>query len=175
MAPPLRDKWNQEPLWQALRSGTLQAVATDHAAWPFRGYKDQSLHDFRGIIQGAPGIEERLSILYTYGVEAGRLSLNRFVEVVSTGPAKLFGLYPDKGDIAIGADADLGGWDPSVEWTLTHEKMHGNTDFCTFEGLPVRGAPSIVLSRGRVVVRDREFVGSEGGGRFLHRSPFTPP
>jgi dihydropyrimidinase len=174
MAPPLRDRSNQEPLWRALASGTLQVVGTDHSAWPLEGYKDQSLDDFRFIIQGAPGIEERLSTLYTYGVEAGRLSLNRFVEVTSTAPAKLFGLYPQKGDVAIGADADLVVWDPAVEWTLGRDKLHGNTDYCTFEGLEVRGAPAVVLSRGRVVVRDREYVGGEGGGRFLHRAPFTP-
>lgn len=174
-APPLRSKDHQEPLWQALANGTLQTVGTDHSAWLFKGMKDQSLDDFRGIINGFPGIEERLFILYTYGVEAGRLSLNRFVDITSTAPAKLFGLYPRKGDIAIGADADLVIWDPTVEWTLTHEKMHSNSDFCTFEGIPVRGTPSFVLSRGRVVVKDREFVGQVGAGQFLRRLPFAAP
>ncbi|MCI0635768.1 MAG: amidohydrolase family protein [Actinobacteria bacterium] len=174
MAPPLRDKQNQEPLWQALASGALQVVGTDHSAWPIKDYKDQSLDDFRFIIQGSPGIETRLPVLFTYGVQAGRLSLNRFVEVTATAPAKLFGLYPQKGDIAIGADADLVVWDPSIEWTLTVDGLHGNTDYTTFEGLTVRGAPAVVLSRGRVVVRDREYVGGDGGGRFLHRAPFTP-
>lgn len=175
MAPPLRDRSNQGPLWHALAAGTLQAVGTDHSAWPVAGYKDRSLDDFRFVIQGAPGIETRLPVLYTYGVLAGRLSLNRFVEVTATGPARLFGLHPQKGDVAIGSDADLVVWDPSVEWTLTHDAMHGNTDYCTFEGMPVRGAPALVLSRGRVVVRDREYVGGEGGGRFLHRAPFDAP
>jgi dihydropyrimidinase len=174
MAPPLRDNSNQEPLWNALASGTLQVVATDHSAWPIKDYKDQSLDDFRFIIQGSPGIETRLPVLYTYGVAAGRLSLNRFVDVTATAPARLFGLYPQKGDIAIGSDADLVVWDPAVEWTLTVDGLHGNTDYTTFEGLPVKGAPAIVLSRGRTVVRDREYVGGEGGGRFLHRAPFTP-
>jgi dihydropyrimidinase len=174
MAPPLRDKSNQEPLWRALATGTLQVVGTDHSAWPLSGFKDQSLDDFRFIIQGAPGIETRLPILHTYGVVAGQLSLNRFVEVTATAPAKLFGLYPQKGEVAIGSDADLVVWDPAVEWTLTNEAMHGNTDYCTFEGLPVQGAASLVMSRGRVVVRDREYVGGEGGGRFLHRAPFEP-
>jgi dihydropyrimidinase len=106
-APPLRTKEHQEVLWQGLANGTLQTVGTDHSAWLFKGQKDQSLDDFRGIINGMPGIEERLFILYTYGVLTGRMSLNRFVEVTATAPAKLFGLYPRKGDIAIGADADL--------------------------------------------------------------------
>jgi len=102
------------------------------------------------------------------------MTLNRFVETTATAPARLFGLYPQKGDIAIGADADLLVWDPAVEWTLSVNGLHGNTDYTTFEGMPVQGAPAAVLSRGRVVVRDREFVGGEGGGRFLHRSPFNP-
>jgi dihydropyrimidinase len=175
MAPPLRHRSNQEPLWQALASGTLQVVGTDHSAWPLKGYKDQSLDDFRFVIQGAPGIETRLPVLFAHGVVAGRLSLNRFVEATATAPARLFGLYPQKGDVAIGSDADLVVWDPSVEWTLTRDAMHGNTDFCTFEGLAVQGAPSLVMSRGRVVARDREYVGGEGGGRFLPRAPFSAP
>jgi dihydropyrimidinase len=172
MAPPLRDASNQEPLWRALATGTLQVVGTDHSAWPIKDYKDQSLDDFRFIIQGSPGIETRLPVLWTHGVAAGRMSLNSFVETTATAPARLFGLYPQKGDIAIGSDADLVVWDPSVEWTLTVDALHGNTDYTTFEGMPVQGAPALVLSRGRPVVRDREFVGGEGGGRFLHRSPF---
>jgi len=175
MAPPLRDASNQEPLWRALDSGTLQAVATDHSAWPLKGFKDQSLHDFRTIIQGAPGVEERLASVFTYGVHEGRLGLNRFVDVTSTAPAKLFGLYPQKGDVAVGSDADLIVWDPDVEWTLGVDHIHGNTDFSTFEGFPVRGAPAVVLSRGRVVSRDREYTGGDGGGRFLRRSPGRAP
>jgi dihydropyrimidinase len=172
MAPPLRHAANQEPLWRALATGSLQAVGTDHSAWPLAGYKERSLDDFRFVIQGAPGIETRLPLLFTHGVLAGRLTLNRFVDVVATAPAKLFGLYPQKGDVAIGADADLVLWDPHADWTLTVEALHGNTDYTPFEGMRVRGAPAVVLSRGRVVVRDREFVGGEGGGRFLRRAPF---
>jgi dihydropyrimidinase len=173
-APPLRTTEHQEALWQALANGTLQTVGTDHSAWLFKGQKDQSLDDFRGIINGMPGIEERLFILYTYGVLAGRMSLNRFVEVTATAPAKLFGLYPRKGDIAIGADADLVIWDPNAEWTLSVEHMHSNVDYCVYEGLKVRGATTLVLSRGVVVVRDRQFVGQVGAGQFLRRSPFQP-
>lgn len=174
-APPLRHREHQESLWRALANGTLQAVGTDHSAWLFKGMKDQNLDDFRYIINGMPGIEERLFLLYTCGVMQGRLSLNRFVEVTATGPAKLFGLYPRKGDIAIGADADLVVWDPSPKWTLTVDKMHSNTDFCTYEGMPVQGTVAIAFSRGQVVVRDREFVGREGAGQFLRRSPFAVP
>ena len=171
-APPLRTKEHQEVLWQGLASGALQTVGTDHSAWMFKGMKDQSLHDFRGIINGMPGIEERLYILYTYGVLAGRMSLNRFVEVTSTNPAKLFGLYPRKGDIAIGCDADLVIWDPNVESVLSVDQMHSNVDYCVYEGIKVQGAPALVLSRGLVVARDRLFVGQAGMGRFLCRAPF---
>ncbi len=172
-APPLRAREHQESLWRALANGTLQTVGTDHSAWLFKGMKDQSVHDFRGIINGMPGIEERLFILYTYGVEAGHFSLNRFVEVNSTNPAKLFGLYPRKGDIAIGSDADLVIWDPQVEWTLSKANTHSNSDFCSFEGLRVKGSPTLVLSRGRTVVKDRQFVGQIGAGQFLRRAPFS--
>lgn len=172
-APPLRAKEHQELLWRALANGTIQTVGTDHSAWLFKGMKDQSLHDFRGIINGMPGIEERLCVLYSYGVEAGRLSLNRFVEVTSTNPAKLFGLYPRKGDIVIGSDADLVIWDPKIAWTLSKANTHSNSDFCTFEGLKVKGSPTLVMSRGRVVVKDRQFVGQVGAGRFLRRAAFS--
>jgi dihydropyrimidinase len=127
------------------------------------------------MIQGAPGIEERVASVWTYGVEAGRISANRFVDVVSTTPAKLFGLYPRKGDIAVGSDADIVIWDPGVEWTLGLDQIHGNTDYSTFEGLEVKGAPALVMSRGRVLSREREYVGGEGGGEFLRRDPFSAP
>ncbi|MBK9945098.1 MAG: dihydropyrimidinase [Kouleothrix sp.] len=173
-APPLRSSEHQAALWQALANGTLQTVGTDHSAWMFKGQKDQSLDDFRGIINGMPGIEERLFVLYTYGVLAGRMSLNRFVDVTATAPARLFGLYPRKGDIAIGADADLVVWDPEVAWTLSVDRMHSKVDYCVYEGLEVRGATAYVLSRGAVVVRDHQFVGQAGAGRFLRRLPFRP-
>ena len=102
---------------------------------------------------------------------AGRLGLNRFVDVVATAPAKLFGLYPEKGDVAVGSDADLVVWDPDAEWAITVDALHGNTDYTPFEGARVRGAPAVVLARGRVVARGRKFVGDEGGGRFVRRGP----
>ena len=175
MAPPLRDASNQEPLWRGLAVGNLHTVATDHSAWPLKDFKDESLDDFRHMIQGAPGIEERPASVFTYGVGAGRLSLSRFVDVVSTMPAKLFGIHPQKGDIAVGSDADIVIWDPNVEWTLGLDQIHGNTDYSTFEGIDVKGAPALVLSRGRVLVRDREYVGGDGGGEFLRRSTFSAP
>ncbi|MGI9659438.1 MAG: dihydropyrimidinase [Gaiellaceae bacterium] len=175
MAPPLRDASNQEPLWRGLAVGNLHTVATDHSAWPLKDFKDQSLDDFRHMIQGAPGIEERPASVWTHGVEAGRISMNRFVDVVSTTPAKLFGMYPRKGDIAVGSDADIVVWDPTVSWTLGLDQIHGNTDYSTFEGLEVKGAPALVMSRGRVLVRDREYVGGDGGGEFVRRETFSAP
>lgn len=175
MAPPLREVSNQEQLWRALEVGTLQCVATDHSAWPLKDFKDQSLEDFRFMIQGAPGIEERPSLVYTYGVDEGRISLNRYVDVVATSPAKLFGLYPRKGDIAVGSDADIVVWDPSGERELSVDQIHGNTDYSSFEGLRVKGSPSLVMSRGRALARERAFVGGSGGGEFLRRERFSAP
>lgn len=172
-APPLRAKEHRDAMWRALASGALQVVSTDHSAWLFKGMKDQSLHDFRGIINGMPGVEERLFILFTYGVLAGRMSLNRFVDVTATAPAKLFGLHPRKGDIAIGSDADLVIWDPKKEWTLRVGDMHSNVDYCVYEGLKVTGWPTLVLSRGEVVAKDRRFVRNNGAGRFLRRKRFA--
>jgi dihydropyrimidinase len=172
-APPLRTKDHNDAMWRALATGTLQAVGTDHSAWMFKGMKDQSPDDFRGIINGMPGIEERLFILFTYGVLTGRLSLSQFVDITSTAPAKLFGLHPRKGEIAIGADADLVLWDPAKAWTLSVNEMHSNVDYCVYEGLPVRGWPTLVLSRGEVVVKDRQFVGNDGRGEFLRRERFS--
>jgi len=171
-APPLRTKEHRDAMWRALANGTLQAVGTDHSAWLFKGMKDQSLNDFRGIINGMPGVEERLFILFTYGVLTGRLSLTQFVDITATAPAKLFGLYPRKGDIAIGTDADLVLWDPKKEWTLRVGDMHSNVDYCVYEGLPVTGWPALVLSRGEVIARDRKFAGKSGGGEFLRRQRF---
>lgn len=172
-APPLRAKPHRDAMWRALANGTLQVVGTDHSAWLFKGMKDQSLNDFRGIINGMPGVEERLFILFTYGVLTGRLSLSRFVEISATAPAKLFGLHPRKGDIAIGSDADLVLWDPKKEWTLRVGDMHSNVDYCVYEGLKVTGWPALVLSRGEVVAKDRKFVGKAGAGEFLRRQRFA--
>jgi dihydropyrimidinase len=172
-APPLRTKDHNDAMWRALATGTLQAVGTDHSAWLFKGMKDQSLDDFRGIINGMPGIEERLFILFTYGVLAGRLSLSQFVNITATAPAKLFGLHPRKGDIAIGSDADLVLWDPTRDWTLGVSEMHSKVDYCVYEGLPVTGWPTVVLSRGEVIAKDRQFVGADGRGEFIRRDRFV--
>ena len=171
LSPPLRDRRNWEHLWRALAEGGLQTVATDHCPWTFAEQKQRGRDDFTKIPNGAPGIETRIPLLFSEGVGKGRLSLNRFVEVCATAPAKLFGLYPRKGTIAVGSDADLVIFDPHKEVTLSYKTLHQNVDYCPFEGWKVRGYPTTVVSRGRIVVRDGEFVGQVGAGEFIPRKP----
>jgi dihydropyrimidinase len=170
-SPPPRPQANQALLWRALANGTLQSVGSDHAPFNFAGQKELGRDDFTKIPSGAPGIEERLMMIYQ-GVGAGRLTLNRFVELVATAPARLFGLYPEKGTIAIGSDADLLIWNPDAELTLAPAALHQHVDYTVYEGRRVRGLPETVILRGQVIVEGREFVGQIGGGRFLRRKRF---
>jgi len=175
ITPPLRDKVNQEILWANLRSGALQTVGSDHCAFP---YKDKiRLFETRGAIfpmipHGAPGIETRIPLIFSEGVSKGRLSLTRFVEVVSTNPAKFAGLYPQKGTLAIGSDADIVIIDPEMEVVISNDMLHGNTDYTPFEGWKLKGYPVTTICRGKVLIRDREFVSQPGGGQFLKRKQF---
>jgi len=171
MSPPLRAQGNPEALWRGLSGGDLQSVGTDHCPFNFVGQKDMGRDDFSKIPNGMPGIETRLPLLYHFGVNAGRFSINRFVELVSTGPARLFGLLPRKGTIVVGADADLVIWDPNREYQLTKENLHMNVDYSPYEDVTVKGYPALVLQRGKVIVRNNEFVGQVGSGQFLTRSP----
>ena len=171
MSPPLREKGDQEALWAGLAGGDIGSVGTDHCPFNFVGQKDMGKDDFSKIPNGMPGVETRLALLYHFGVSAGRFSINRFVELVSTGPARLFGLLPRKGTISIGADADLVIWDPKLERRLTRENLHMNVDYSPYSGITVRGYPAQVLARGKVIVRDNQFVGRAGAGQFLKRSP----
>jgi len=181
LSPPLRDKSNWEPLWQALAAGTLQAISTDHCPWNFATQKQRGRHDFTQIPNGAPGIETRLPLIYHFGVNEGpstgsgqgRLSINKFVELVSTAPARLFGLWPRKGTIAIGSDADLVIFDPHQERTLAKENLHTKVDYSPYEHITVRGYPVMTIARGRIIVKDNEFVGQVGAGEFLERKPFS--
>lgn len=166
--PPARGAHQPPAIWAALADGTLQAISSDHAPYNFRGDKDRGKDDFTLIPNGAPGIEERLMLAYQ-GVNDGRLSLSRFVELTATAPAKMFGLYPDKGTIAIGSDADLVVWNPDAELTLSKANTHSAVDYAMFEGKTVRGVPETVLLRGDVIVEGREFVGTPGTGRFIER------
>jgi dihydropyrimidinase len=167
--PPLREKWHQEKLWQGLAKDDLQVVSTDHCPFCYKEQKELGKDDFTKIPNGGPGIEHRLSLVYSGGVHGKRFSPNRFVQLVSTAPAKLFGLYPRKGTVAIGSDADLVVFDPNEEQTISATTHHMRVDYSMFEGIRVKGVPKIVLSRGRTVVENGKFVGKPGAGEFLRR------
>ncbi|MCA8956277.1 MAG: dihydropyrimidinase [Planctomycetes bacterium] len=169
MSPPIRPLGHQEVLWNALRAGTLQVVATDHCPFNQAKQKEMGRDDFRSIPNGAAGIEHRLSLLYTYGVRTGRLSLNEFVDLTSTRAAKIFGLYPRKGAIVVGADADLVVFDPNASGTISAETHRHRCDRSIFEGFPVQGLPSHVVVAGRVQFEDGDLKVERGAGRFLRR------
>ena len=171
MSPPLRPRAGQERLWRALAAGDLQVVATDHCPFRMKDQKTLGRDDFSKIPGGAPGIETRMSLLYDGGVRTGRISLTRFVEVTATSPAKIFGLYPRKGVIAAGSDADLVIWDPEKEHTWSAATHHMRVDYNPYEGRVVKGAPDAVWSRGRPVIEGGTFVGRAGAGQFLKRAP----
>lgn len=172
-SPPLREAFHQEVLWNALKSGQLQTLGSDHCSFNFKGQKDLGLGDFSKIPNGGPVIEDRFSLLYSEGVNKGRITLNQFVDIVSTRSAKLFGLFPRKGTIAVGSDADIVIFDPLAQRTLSSEMHHMNVDYNPFEGMQVTGLPVSVLSRGKFVIKERQFVGAPGAGRYLKREPYT--
>ena len=169
LTPPLRDKWHQEELWKGLRRNDLQVVSTDHCAFRFSDQKTLGVNDFSKIPNGGPGIENRLSLLYTNGVATGLMDLNRLVEIFSTNPAKLFGLFPRKGTIAVGSDADIVVFDPDAESVISAQTHHMNIDYNLYEGMAVKGVPEVVIANGRVLVEDGEYTGISAGGRFLKR------
>ncbi len=170
--PPPRPKANQEVLWRAVADGTLSAISTDHCAFLWDGQKTLGRDDFSKIPNGAPGLENRLHVIHELGVRSGRISLNRMVELLATSPAKLFGLYPRKGTVAVGADADLVVFDPEKRVTLSAAGHHSRSDYNLFEGMEVTGAPEVVLRRGEVIVDGDELVARPGSGRFVKRAKF---
>jgi dihydropyrimidinase len=169
LTPPLRDKWHQEELWKGLRRNDLQVVSTDHCAFRFSDQKTLGVNDFSKIPNGGPGIENRLSLIYTNGVVSGLMDMNRLVEVFATTPAKLFGLFPRKGTIAVGSDADIVVFDPDAETVISAQTHHMNIDYNLYEGMAVKGVPEVVIANGRVLVEDGEYTGISAGGRFLKR------
>lgn len=173
MTPPLRDKWNQEKLWAGLRTDDLQVISTDHCPFCFKEQKELGRDDFTKIPNGGPGVEHRMSLIYNGGVAQGRVSLNRFVELTSTAAAKIFGLFPRKGTIAVGSDADVVIFDPNEEMTISASAHHMAVDYSCYEGWKVRGVTKTVLSRGQVVIEDGKFVGKAGAGQFLKRGTFS--
>jgi dihydropyrimidinase len=168
-SPPLRTKDHWEDLWSGLLKDDLQLVATDHCPFDFHGQKELGRGDFRKVPNGLPGVEDRLDLLHDGGVVGGRISRERWVEIVSTAPAKLFGMYPEKGAIAIGSDADLVVYDPNRRHTISAASHHMDVDYSCYEGRSVQGGSDVVLSRGSVVVRNGEFTGRKGHGRFIRR------
>ena len=170
--PPPRAKENQEHLWKALSSGVLSAVTTDHCPFKWQGQKTLGKDDFSLIPNGGVGIENRLHMLHHFGVREGRISLNQFVDLCCTAPAKLFGLYPKKGTIAVGGDADIVVWDPEKKLTISAATHHSNSDYALFEGPEVVGAPEHVFVRGQHIVEGDELVGKPGAGEFVKRAAF---
>lgn len=171
MSPPLRDVRNQQVLWNGLRDGLVQTVATDHAPFDFRKQKEMGKNDFTKIPNGIPSLEERVNLLYTYGVKTGKIDLHTFVNVLSTQAAKTFDLFPRKGTIQLGADADLVVYDPDYRGKISVKTQHMNLDYSAFEGWKLEGRPSVVTVRGDVAVRHGKFVGKHGRGKFLARKP----
>jgi dihydropyrimidinase len=169
--PPLREKWHQQKLWEGLKSD-LEVVSTDHCPFCFKEQKELGKDDFTKIPNGGPGIEHRLSLVYSGGVAGGHFSMNRFVELVATTPAKLFGLYPRKGTIAAGADADVVIFDPKRKHKISARTHHMRVDYSMFEGIEVTGMPEVVMSRGEMIVQNDKFLGRTGRGQFMRRAAY---
>jgi dihydropyrimidinase len=169
MTPPLREKWNQAELWKGLKTDDLQVISTDHCPFCMKEQKELGKDDFSKIPNGAPGVEHRVPLIYNGGVVENRISLNRFVELTSTAAAKMFGLFPKKGTIAVGSDADIVIFDPEKEQTISASTHHMNVDYSAYEGKTIRGVVEMVLSRGRVVIENGEYKGKPGDGQFLKR------
>jgi dihydropyrimidinase len=171
-SPPVRDKSNHDVLWNAVRNDALSVISTDHCSFLFDGQKTLGKDDFSKIPNGGPGLENRLQMIHEFGVRTGRISLNRMVELLATNPAKLFGLYPRKGTVAVGSDADLVIFDPEKRVTISAATHHSKSDYNLYEGTEVTGSPEIVLLRGHVLVENGELVASPGVGRFVARARF---
>ncbi len=171
--PPLRASWHGEALWKALVTGDIQAIGSDHTAFNYAGQKDAGKENFAQAPRGFVGIQERISLLCSAGAQAGRISPNRVVDLISTTPAKLFGLFPRKGSLAVGSDADIVIFDPKAEQTLSKSISLSRADYTPYEGMKVRGAPWLVLQRGRVIAREGKVMGRPGSGEFLARAKFS--
>jgi dihydropyrimidinase len=169
-SPPLRTKDHQPELWRGLVKDDLQVVSTDHCPFDFHGQKDLGKGDFRKVPNGLPGVEDRIDLLHDGGVVGGRITKERWVEIASTAPAKLFGMYPRKGAVAVGSDADLVVYDPNRKHTISAKTHHMDVDYSCYEGRTVQGGADVVLSRGSVIVRNGEFSGRKGAGKFVKRS-----
>jgi dihydropyrimidinase len=170
MSPPLRPRGHQEALWNALKSGVIQTIATDHCPFHLHGQKEMGRHDFRKIPNGAAGIQNRLALMYTYGVLEGKIDIHQFVDLNCTRPAKLFGMYPRKGSISVGADADLVIWNPEKEGVISAKTHLHKCDRNIFEGFKTKGSPTWVVSAGKVKFDEGELKVQRGEGRYIPRA-----
>lgn len=169
MSPPLREKNNCNELWKGINDGYIQTIATDHCPFSFNKEKQMGKDDFTKCPNGAPGVEERIPLIFSEGVMKKKISINKFVEVCCTNPAKVFGLYPKKGSIQIGADGDIVIIDPNKEVVLTRKNLHSNVDYTAYEGIKVQGYPIMTISCGKIIVKEGEFLGHKGSGNFIKR------
>ena len=172
-APPIRDQRDQAALWDAINQGDIQIISSDHVSLNFENGKNKAYDNFTQIPLGIPGIETRIPLLYS-AVRDGKISLNKFVDLVSTAPAKVSGLYPRKGRIAVGSDADLVIFDPNKEFTLSVQNLHQKVDYCAYEGKKLVGMPDTVLLRGQVIVEQGQYVGQVGDGQYIQRTACSP-
>jgi dihydropyrimidinase len=171
-SPPLRERWHHDQLWKSLQRGWLHVVGSDHCGFNFKDQKEMGRKDFTKIPNGSPGVENRLNILYTYGVLGGKLSLERMVDVFATAPAKLYGLYPRKRSITIGGDADIVIFDPNYTGVISVQSSLQGVDFNAYEGFKQKGRPDKVLLRGDLIVDQGSYVGKLGQGKFIKREPY---
>ncbi|HOW96176.1 MAG TPA: dihydropyrimidinase [Kiritimatiellia bacterium] len=171
MSPPLRPADHLEKMWEGLGRGFIKTVATDHCSFNFKGQKEMGRDSFAKIPNGIPSVGDRFNLLYTYGVGQGRMSLTRFADVVATAPAKIFGMYPRKGTLAVGSDADVVIFNPEAKGVVSAKTTKHNVDYSAYEGLELKGLPESVLLRGKFAVRDGQYVGEQGAGRFIARGP----
>lgn len=173
--PPLRPSWHEDILWKAVSSGDIQVVGSDHMAFNYAGQKDLGKDNFTQAPRGFPGIQERLPILCTAGVQSGKINANKFVELTSTNPARLFGLFPRKGTLAVGSDADMVIFDPNADVTLSKSQSLSRSDYTPYEGMRTRGTVWLVIQRGKVIAREGKVMGKPGQGEFISREKFSAP
>jgi dihydropyrimidinase len=169
MSPPLRDNANREKIWEGIYDGQIDTVGTDHCPFFYNKEKQLGKYDFTKAPGGAPGVEARIPLMYSQ-VATGKLEIGKFVSLCCAEPARLFGMYPKKGVIAVGSDADLVIIDPTIKKTMTFELLHENCDYTPYEGIPINGYPVMTISRGEVIVQDGEFIGKKGRGKFIKRN-----
>ncbi len=172
LSPPLRKKDDQKALWQGLKRGDIETMATDHCPFFYATQKQRGKDDFTLCPNGMPGVELRLPLLFSGGFMDGKLTLPEVVRLCCTRPAEIFGIAPQKGDICLGSDADLVLFDPSVDWVIRQEELHERVDYTPYEGIAMRGRAVLTVSRGEVIVENGQFLGEKGRGKYLHRQPF---